>query len=304
MLDVHQLKVFASVADNLSFTRAAERLFLTQSAVGHQIARLEREVGCQLLERHGRTVSLTAAGRQMAQHARRVFGAIDEAVAAAKNAGRIGAGRLRIGASSAACQYIIPQAVRLFSGTFPQYSLSITPDDSPQTADRLAAGEIDLGLMLRLDAHRKLSFHDLFEDELQFLVSPRHLWAQAKKVDRRELANQQMVLYSRRSATFRIVERYFLKMRAPLHDWIELGDMGAIKELVKLGLGVSVTAAWTSRPEIAERALVLLPPPGARLRRKWCIASPAGKSLSTAEKAFIDACQAASRALIARSPDE
>src|ERR1700720_4721385 len=107
MLDVHQLRVFVSVAENLSFTRAAERLFLTQSAVSHQIARLEREIGCPLLERQGRTVALTAAGREMAIHARRVFAAVDEAEVAARHAGRPDAGRLRIGASSTACQYII-----------------------------------------------------------------------------------------------------------------------------------------------------------------------------------------------------
>src|SRR3569833_1660325 len=105
MLDVHQLKVFAEVAENLSFTKAAERLFLTQSAVSHQIARLEREIGCPLLERQGRTVSLTSAGRVMVMQLRRVFAAVEEAQSAAKHAARPDTGRLRIGASSTACQY-------------------------------------------------------------------------------------------------------------------------------------------------------------------------------------------------------
>src|SRR5580658_2381731 len=112
MLEVHQLKVFVSVAENLSFTKAAERLFLTQSAVSHQIAKLEREIGCPLLERQGRAVSLTAAGREMVMRARRVFAAVDEAETACRHAGRPDTGRLRIGASSTACQYIIPEALR------------------------------------------------------------------------------------------------------------------------------------------------------------------------------------------------
>src|SRR5260370_2835598 len=104
--------------------------------------------------------------------------------------------------------------------------------------------------MLRLERSKKLAYHDLFEDELLFLVSPLHPWAKAGRVDRRQLAEQHMVLYSRKSATFHLTERYFLKMRAPLRDWIELGDIGAIKELVKLGLGVSVTAGWVARPDV------------------------------------------------------
>src|SRR3569833_2277556 len=88
MLDVHQLRVFAEVAENLSFTKAAERLFLPQSAVSHQIARLEREIGCPLLDRLGRTVALTAAGRVMVMQSRRVFAAVVYALSAAKHAAR------------------------------------------------------------------------------------------------------------------------------------------------------------------------------------------------------------------------
>ena len=100
-----------------------------------------------------------------------------------------------------------------------------------------------------------------------------------------------MVLYGRNSASFRLVERYFLKLGVPLRDPIELPDIGAIKELVKLGLGVSVTAEWVARPEVAEKSLVLLPVPGGRLRRQWCVASLAGRKLSVAEQTFIGLCQ-------------
>ena len=120
--------------------------------------------------------------------------------------------------------------------------------DSLETSELLLSGQVDLGLMVRLERSKKLAYHELFDDELLFLVSPLHPWAKAGRVDRRQLAEQHMVLYSRKSATFRLVERYFLKMRVPLRDWIDLGDMGAIKELVKLGLGASVTAEWAARP--------------------------------------------------------
>jgi len=73
MEDVHQLKSFLAVAENLSFTRAAETLFLTQSAVSHQIADLERDLGVELFIRHGRTIELTASGRVLADRARRIF---------------------------------------------------------------------------------------------------------------------------------------------------------------------------------------------------------------------------------------
>lgn len=293
MEDVHQLKVFVAVAAHLSFTRAAEALFLTQSAVSHQVAALERSLGTPVFERRGRTVSLTPAGRVLADRARRVFDALEEAVVAARAAAKPGVGRLRIGASPTACQYLIPEPLREFRECFPEYSLAITPGDSPLVAERLLDGTIDLGLMTRPEQRVKLDYHDLFDDEMGFLVSPLHPWAKRGRVERRELADQRMVLYSRGSATFRLVERYFVKMKAPLRDSIELGSMEAIKELVKLGLGISVMADWVARPELAQRSLVWLRAPGGSFHRRWCIGHASGRTLSLAEQTFIGLCQSA-----------
>ena len=239
MEDVQGLRVFLAVAENLSFTRAAESLLLTQSAVSHQIARLEREVGTPLLLRQGRTTALTPVGRELVVHARRVMAALADATTAVRQAARPGAGRLRVGATAAACQHLIPEALREFRECFPDYSLSILPADSPAVLDRLADGTLDLGVVVRADRvdrpSSRLAYHDLFADELGALVSPLHPWARAGKVDRRQLGEQRLILFSRQSATFRIVERYLAKMGAPLRDFIELGSMEAIKELVKMG---------------------------------------------------------------------
>src|SRR5204862_3285249 len=101
MEDVHQLKSFLAVAENLSFTRAAETLFLTQSAVSHQIADLERELGVELFIRHGRTIELTPAARVLAERARRLFADLRDARLAVAAAAKPDQGRLRIGASAA-----------------------------------------------------------------------------------------------------------------------------------------------------------------------------------------------------------
>jgi LysR family transcriptional regulator, low CO2-responsive transcriptional regulator len=291
MEDVHQLKSFLAVAENLSFTRAAQSLFLTQSAVSHQIADLERSLGVELFIRHGRTIELTGAGRVLAERARRIFAELKDAQAAVLAAARPDLGRLRIGASAAACQYLIPESLREFRECFPSYSLSIMPGDSPMVAERVLDGSIDLGVMLKPEQRLKLTYFDLFEDELGFVVSSLHPWAKAGKVDRKELARQRMVFYSRTSATFRLVERFFVRMKTPLPDWIELGSMEAIKELIKLGLGVSMMAQWICRAELAQKSLVWLPIPGGRLARTWCIACQSGRKLSIAEQTFIGLCR-------------
>ena len=295
MEDVHQLRVFAAVAESLSFTRAAEVLFMTQSGVSHQIARLEKSIGARLFVREARSVALTRAGRVLLDHARRVFVAMDNAVTATRQASDPDSGMLRIGASITACQYIVPEAVREFRESFPAYSLRITPGDGPLVTQALLDGSLDLGIVVRQQKQSKLTYHELFEDELGFLVSPLHDWARAGKVDRRELSQQRMILYNRQSTTFRLIEQYFVRARAELRDWIELGSVEAIKELVKLGLGVSVTGRWTARAEIRDGSLVWLPLPGRSIRRSWCIASPAGRTPSLAEETFAELCKSACR---------
>src|SRR5258706_848881 len=291
MEDVPHLKPFLGVHENLIFPRAAESLFLTQSAVSHQIAALERVLGVELFIRHGRTIELTAAGRVLADRARRIFADLRDAHAAVVAAARPDVGRFRIGASAAACQYLVPESLREFRECFPSYSLAITPGDSPLVGERVLDGSIDLGIMLKPEQRLKLTYFDLFDDELGFVVSSLHPWAKTAKVDRKELSKHPMVFYSRNSATFRIVERFFVRMKTPLPDWIELGSMEAIKELVKLGLGISMMAKWICRNELAQKSLVWLPAPGSKLSRTWCIPCPAGRKLSIAEQTFIGLCR-------------
>ena len=291
MLDVHQLTVFLAVAEKLSFTRAAEGLFLTQSAVSHQIANVERAMGSELFARQGRSIALTPAGQEMAYHARRVIAALGETEAAVRRAARPGQGRLRIGASTTACQFIIPEVLREFRECFPEYSLSVVPGDSPAMVEHLLADRVDLAIHIKVERQRKLAFHDLFEDELQFLVSPLHPWAKAGHADRKRLGDEPMVLYGRASATYRMVENYLARLGVPLRNPIELPDIGAIKELVKLGLGVSVTAEWVTRPEVAQKSLALVPMPVGKLRRKWCVTTLAGRRLTVAEQTFLGLCQ-------------
>src|SRR5439155_25568215 len=179
----------------------------------------------ELFTRKARNVSLTRAGETLLHHARRMFVAMENAVAAARQASDPDSGTLRIGASITACQYIVPEALREFRESFPTYSLRITPGDGPLVTQALLEGSLDLGIVVRHQKKSKLTYHQLFTDTLGFIVSPLHRWARAGKVDRRELSQERMILYSRQSTTFRLVEQYFVRARAELRDWIELGSI-------------------------------------------------------------------------------
>ncbi len=301
MDDVHQLKIFQAVAQQLSFTKAAQVLHLTQSAVSHQIAALEQELGGALFQRQGRTIALTPAGEALLQQTRRILSVIQEAKSVVHEAFRPGAGSIRIGAPATACQFIFPAAVREFRASYPDFQLSITPADSPQATQLLTDGVIDIGIVLCGPKSRQLAYEPLLVDALGFLVSPLHPWAKRGAVDRSQLVAQHYVLYSRQSTTFHIVEAYLSKAGAPLRNWTELGSIEAIKELVKLGLGVTVSARWSARREIQAGQLVWLKPPGGKITCTWCAAWRANRTRRAAEHTFCSLCRSSAQEILGQA---
>jgi DNA-binding transcriptional LysR family regulator len=210
-----------------------------------------------------------------------------------KHLGKWGRGRLRLGASTTACQHLIPPVLREFKESFPDHVITIEPGDTPAVVASLLRHRIDLALSLEQEKESQLEFHPLFTDELHFIVGALHPWAQGGHVERAEIPRQSYILYNKTSITFRLVEEYFRREQMVLNTVIELGSMEATKELVKLGLGVSILAPWIARKEIEEGSLIALPLGRRKLHRRWGILHWRGKRLNLAEETFIALCEAA-----------
>ena len=292
-LDSRQLRAFNVLARTGSFTQTARELHLTQSGISHSMKALEREAGCRLLDRLGKKVVLTQAGEQLLQHAEKILSEMDAARNSLSALGKWGRGRLRLGASTTACQHLIPPVLREFKESFPDHAISLEPGDTPELVAALLHQRIDLALALEVENEPQLEFHPLFTDELLFIVSAQHPWARAGKVGREEIPRQSYILYSKRSVTFRLVEQYFRREEMVLNTVLEVGSMEATKELVKLGLGISVLAPWICKKEIEEGALIALPLGRKKLQRRWGIIHWRGKRLNLAEETFIGLCESA-----------
>lgn len=289
--DTRQLLAFAALARLGSFTLAAHELHLTQSAISHAIKALEEQAGCRLFERAGRRVTLTQAGEQLVRHVDRIFAEMKNARTGLEELSRWGHGRLRIGASTTACQYILPNVLREFKQSFPRCVISIEPGDHGQQVELLTQNRIDLAIMLEPEGLKELAFTPLFEDEMRFLLAPVHPWVRAGRMQRANFAEQTLILYNQTSYTFRLVKEYFQEERLPLANFIELGSMEAIKELAKVGLGIGVLAPWVARAELEAGALVSLPLGKRKLRRRWGVAHLRGRRLSLGEETFAGLCQ-------------
>ena len=300
-LDSRQLRAFATLARTGSFTLAAKELYLSQSAVSHSMKALEQDVGCRLLDRMGKKVSLTQAGEQLLHHAEKILSEMSEARASLEQLGKWGRARLRIGASPTACQYILPSVLREFKESFPRCLISVEPGDTPEAIELLRNNRIDLALALEPKNEEKMEFHPLFADEMVFLTSPAHPWAMSGRVVREEIPRQNYVLYNKNSYTFRLVEEYFRVEDMVLNTVIEFGSMDAIKELVKLGLGVSILAPWIAQKELHEKSLVSVPLGRRKLKRTWGIMHWKGRRLSLAEETFVSLCRTATEDLVHRT---
>ena len=292
-LDSRQLRAFTVLARTGSFTQTARELHLTQSGISHSMKALEAETGCRLLDRLGKKIVLTQAGEQLLQHATRILAEMETARDALTQLGKWGRGRLRLGASTTACQHLIPQVLREFKESFPDHAITLEPGDTPELVNALLHHRVDLALTMEVEREPQLEFHPLFTDELHFLVGALHPWARAGRVERAEIPRENHILYSKRSVTFKLVEEYFRREKMTLNTVIELGSVEAIKELVKLGLGVSILAPWVARREIEEGSLVALPLGRRKLTRRWGLLHWRGKRLNLAEETFIGLCESA-----------
>ena len=297
VLDSRQLRAFAVLARTGSFTQAARELHLTQSAISHAIKALEEDVGCLLLDRIGKKATLTQAGEQLLMSAERILSEMESARQELKQLGRWGTGRLRLGAPAAACQYLLPAVFREFRESFPACTISIEAGDTPEIVEMLYARRIDLALVLEPRGEPQIEFRHLFTDELQFIVSQLHPWARACNVDETEISRQSYILYEKTSYTSQMIQNYFQSRDLALFTFMELGSMEAIKELVKLNLGVSILAPWVVEKELGEKSLVALPLGRRKLRRKWGILHWKDRRLTLAEETFIGLCQFATEQL-------
>ena len=298
-LDSRQLRAFVALAQTGSFTQTAKILFLSQSAISHSIKALEGDVGCRLLDRVGKRIVLTQAGEQLLHHAGKILQEMGSARASLQHLGKWGKGRLRLGASSTACQYILPGVLREFKESFPDCHISIEPSDSEECVELLQHNQIDLAVALQPKHEVPLEFLALFTDELAFLMAPLHPWAVAGQVARDEIPRQNYVLYNKTSHTFRLIEEYFRHEEMVLNTVIELGSMEAIKELVKLGLGISILAPWIAHRELEERSLVAMPLGRRKLKRHWGVLHRTGRRLSLAEETFAGLCRSVTAELSA-----
>ncbi len=284
--DLRQLRAFVSVADEGSFTLAAKKLFLTQSAISHSMKALEDSLGCRLLDRLGKKTVLTEEGEVFLRRCRRVLGELEDASRELDGLKRWGQGRIRIGAPHSLCQFLLPTVLREFRDCFPRCEPTIEADDTSKLLERMADHDLDIVIGLRPRAGGMEGYRPLFQDRMTFVVPPVHPWAETGVADPDDLPKVQFIIYARATETHRLVEEHFEKLGIRPRPPLVLGDMEAIKGMAKIGLGVGLVAPWVAKREIDDGSLVRVPVSGEPIEREWGIFFKPDRAPSLIEETF------------------
>ena len=284
-ITLRQMKVFESVARNLSYTRAAAELFLSQPAVSMQVRQLERQLGVPLFERLGKRVHLTEAGREVYQYSRSVAQQLDEMETLLADLKGLNSGRLRISVASTA-NYFVPNLLAAFHKRFPGVTVSLDVTNRETLIGQLSDNTVDLVIMGQPPASLDVDAQAFMENPLVVVAPPGHSLARGKSVPLKRLQEETFLVREPGSGTRIAMERFFTERGIRLKTGMEVGSNEAIKQSVQAGLGLGLLSRATIEQELTLKRLIILQVAEFPIMRHWYIVHRHGKRLPAAAEAF------------------
>jgi len=280
LLDLRHLRMLATVAEQGSLTAAAKRLFLTQSALSHQLKELEGIVGGPVFFRQGRRMTLTPAGRRLRDSAERVLA---ELAAARHEVARLVAGEigeLRLSTGCYTCYHWLPRLLPGFHASHPGVEVRLVPEHTEAVLDALKTHRIDMAIVDHEPLDPLLKAEPLFADEMVVLVAPGHRLADREAVGLDDLDGEHLLVHG--------------GGRDRIEEWLSQGGMRpgkttelklseAILEWVAVGLGVTVMAHWAARRHLELGMVRALRLKGRRKLQRWLAVT-----LEGARPAYVD----------------
>lgn len=289
-MDIHRLEVFCRVVEFKSFTKAADAVFLTQPTVSEHIRALEEEVGERLVDRLGREILPTAAGKILYQYAKDLIRIRNSAVQAIQRFKGDLSGHLLVGASTIPGTYILPGLLGSFKGRYPSILVTLKIGGSGEIVEKVIDGSLELGLIGVKWEDRRVVLEEIFSDELVLVVPPEHPWAERKTVELDDLAGEPFILRERGSGT-RMVMNQALEAHgfspASIRTVAEMGSTEAVRQGIRARIGVSVLSRQAVADDLARGDLTALPISGVRLSRSFYLALRKNRQPSPLCTAFI-----------------
>jgi DNA-binding transcriptional LysR family regulator len=298
--DMRQLEIFCKVVELKSFSKAAEAVFLTQASVSERIAGLESSIGAKLLDRIGRQIEPTRAGKLLYKQAVRLLDLKRTVRLEMEDFLGLKQGDVRLGGSTIPGDYILPKIIGQFSKKYPHITVNLIISDTTETERLVHSGDLEMGVIGSRTSNKDLDHCDLWKDELLLVVNADHRWANKKMVSLDELLEEPFIMREKGSGTQRIIDEALkasgLEGIPSLKAAAHLGSSTAVKEGVKSGIGVAIISSRALETELNSGVLKTIKlknmPP---IKRNFYLIKDKRRILSPACRAMFDFLQASAQ---------
>jgi DNA-binding transcriptional LysR family regulator len=286
-MELYSLQVFLTVATEKSFSRAAERLLRTQPAISLALQRLELELQEKLIDRSGKGLLLTDAGRTVLDYARRFQSLQQEMENSLAELRDNSAGRLTIGANESTSLYLLRHIER-YRELYPKVKVQVRRSLSSRIPNELLDGNLELGVISYDPGDERLKSKVIYTDALAFVVSPAHRLAHRKTVSISELGSENFVAHNVISPYREAVLREFRAHKVPLRMDLEMPTIETIRKMVQSNMGVAFVPRMCVEQEIEQKTLAEVRIKELHMERKIRLVYPTRRGLSHAAKAFLE----------------
>ena len=284
---LRQLKVFEAVARLLSYSRAAEELFLSQPAVSIQVRKLEEHAGNALFEQFGKKIYLTPAGTELLRISRAIIQQFEAAENAMTQFRGVSGGRLNVGVISAG-DYFFPRLLVEFASRHSGVVLNFTVHNREELLARIADNLTDLGIMVRPPADSDAESRPFAPHPYVIVAAPSHPLVGRKKISMATLMREPFVVREKGSDTYKSMEEGFGEHMRDIRVAMEIPSTETIKQAVIAGMGISFLSAHTISKELKAKSLRLLHVQGFPLMLNWYVVHRRNKRLPPVAQAFKD----------------
>ena len=289
-MDTRQLAAFCAVVERRSFSQAAERLGVTQPAVSLQVRALEKRLDTQLLDRSGRRVEPTDAGLRLYRGAQRMLTLeaqlLDELAGGGE--GELG-GELQLGASTGPAAIVVPLLLCEFQRAHSGVKISLSVSDTQSVVERVAARDLELGIVGASRRHRAARFEPFFDDEVILACPPDHPFA-GRTVSLEELRAASLIVMQEGAGVRQIVEDELRALGTRLRDLdvrLELGLQESVRSAVQAGYGVTFISRSAVEPELAAGTLTAAHVEGFDAKREISLVRASGRTATRTADAFV-----------------
>lgn len=288
-MDIHHLKIFVSVYKNKSFTKASEKLHISQPTISEHIKNLEKSLNCKLFDRLGRSIMPTAEADVLYPKALQILDDLDQIQEDISAAGIGVKGKLIIGASTIPGAYILPRMAYTFKKQYPDVAFEILIEDSGKITNMVLQHDLFFGIVGAKMTSEKLDYEPLIEDELVLVATPKLLPQKTITLDKlRSIPFLQREIGSGTRQTF---ENFLKKNTITTNTFnivATLGSISAVKQAVKENLGASVISRVAVQEELDSSILHEIPIINMKMKRKFYLVLQKKRTLPTQYSAFCE----------------